>query len=144
MHEGPYLIPAGAPPGSPLLTEEERPPEAVYYFRIYAVLMVLLLMAEIVAGLYFMLGPVLSGMSGSTLTSGAGEWVLGLFMAVIGFVLLVPHVIAIFGGRQKWVYTLSIVLIGMSMLLNTCCLPVTIPLLIYMMKPETKRWFGAS
>jgi hypothetical protein len=143
MHQGPYLIPAGAPPGSPLLTEDERPPEAVYYFRIYAVLMVLLLMVPIGWGMYMMLQPIMNGSAGTS--AAAGEWIFGLIIAGFSFCFLVPHVIALFGGRQRWVYTLSMILIGLNVLTGSfCCLLVTIPLLIYWMKPETKRWYGAA
>jgi hypothetical protein len=142
MQHGPYLIPAGAPPGSPLLMEEERPPEAVYYFRIYAALVILNLLALFGWGLYLMLDPIMrGGVSGSSAT---GEWVIGLVLVVVGLVPLVPHGIALFGGRRKWVYTLALVLIGINMLWVTCCLPITIPMLIYWMKPETKRWYGAT
>jgi len=142
MHQGPYLIPAGAPPGTPLLHEEERPPEAVYYFRIYAVLMVLFLMLLSGYGLYLMLSPIMNGSTGSAAT---GEWVIGLILFMFTFCFLVPHVIALFGGRRRWVYTLSMILIGLNLLTgNFCCMLVTVPLLIYWMKPETKRWYGAS
>ena len=38
----------------------------------------------------------------------------------------------------------GIILIGLNMLWNTCCLPITIPLLVVWMKPETKRWYGVN
>jgi hypothetical protein len=139
--QGPYFIPAGAPPGTPLLMEEDRPPEAVYYFRIYAVVMLLMLLGVFGVGLYGMVGPLLRGSSGPAAT---GEWVFGLFATGISFLIMVPHAIVLFAGRARWAYTLGIVLIGLNMLWNTCCLPITIPLLIAWMKPETKRWFGAT
>jgi hypothetical protein len=138
---GPYFIPAGAPPGTPLLMEEDRPPEAVYYFRIYAVIMLLMLLACFGLGLYWMLGPLMRGLSGPSAT---GEWIAGLFMSGISFLIMVPHAIVLFAGRARWAYTLGIILIGLNMLWNTCCLPITIPLLIAWMKPETKRWFGVA
>jgi len=140
-HQGPYFIPSGAPPGTPLLMEEDRPPEAIYYFRIYAVIMLLILFGSFGTGLYMMLGPLMRGSSGSAAT---GEWVVGLFIAAISFVIIIPHAVVLFAGRAKWAYTLGIILIGLNMLWNTCCLPITIPLLVVWMKPETKRWFGVS
>jgi len=142
MSQGPFFIPQGAPPGSPLLTEEERPPEAVYYFRIYIVVMLISLLIGFGGGLWLMLEEMLK--SGSSLASSSGQVILGVFFTVMSLILIIPHAIALFGGRAKWVYTLSTVLIGLSMLWNTCCLPVTIPLLIVWMKPETKRWYGIN
>jgi hypothetical protein len=141
MNQGPYFIPPGAPPGAPLLMEEERPPEAVYYFRIYAIVTLLWLLGAFGFGLWMMLEPLMKHGGGAT---SAGEWVAGLLIAIVAGIFIVPHAIVLFAGRGQWVYTLAVVLIGMSMLSNTCCLPVTIPLLIVWMKPETKKWFGLS
>ena len=140
MQHGPYLIPAGAPPGTPLLLEEERPPEAVYYFRIYAALIILNLLGVFGGGLFMMLKPLMSGASGGAATE---DLIVGLVLVGSGFLPMVPHGLALFGGRRKWVYTLALVLIGINMLWVSCCLPITIPMLIYWMKPETKRWYGA-
>lgn len=138
--QGPYLVPAGAPPGMPLLQEEERPPEAVYYFRIYAVLVIIILLGCAGFGVYAMVKPLLSTSSGTV-----NDWVGGLVTAVFCGGLVVPHLLALFGGRKSWVYTLSLVLIGVNLVWGICCcLPVNVPLLIVWMKPETKRWYGAT
>jgi hypothetical protein len=141
MNQGPFFIPPGAPPGTPLLMEEERPPEAVYYFRIYAIVMLLSLLGFFGFGLWLMLEPL---MRGGGATVNPGEWVVGLFFAGIAGLFVIPHAIVLFAGRAKWAYTLAVVLIGLSMLWNTCCLPITIPLLIVWMKPETKKWYGIN
>jgi hypothetical protein len=141
MSQGPFFIPQGAPPGSPLLMEEERPPEAVYYFRIYIIVMLLSLLGFFGFGLWLALEKMVSA---TITTSHSGQVVVGMFIAIVSLVFIIPHAIALFGGRAKWVYTLSVVLIGLSMLWNSCCLPVTIPLLIVWLKPETKKWFGVS
>jgi hypothetical protein len=139
--QGPYLVPAGAPPGMPLLHEEERPPEAVYYFRIYAVLVIIILLGTAGGGVYAMVKPLFSAAG----TSTVNDWVGGLVTAVFCGGLVVPHVLALFGGRKSWVYTLSLVLIGVNLVWGICCcLPVNVPLLIVWMKPETKRWYGAT
>ena len=142
MSQGPIFIPQGAPPGTPLLMEEERPPEAVYYFRIYAGFMILCLLGFFGFGLWLMLEPIMkhAGTGGVS----PGDWIGGFIVTVIAGILLVPHAIALFAGRAKWAYTLAVVLIGLSMLWNSCCLPVTIPLLIVWMKPETKKWYGLN
>lgn len=121
--------------------EEERPPEAVYYFRIYVIVMLLSLFGFFGLGLWMMLEPMMKH-TGAPVTPS--DWIGGFIIGAIAGIFMVPHAIVLFGGRSKWVYTLAVVLIGMSMLWNTCCLPVTIPLLIVWMKPETKKWYGAS
>ena len=141
--QGPYFIPQGAPPGTPLLMVEERPPEAVYYFRIYAALMILVLLMGFGFGLYLMLQPLMHGSMGTS--SATAEWIWGLVLTVFCFAIIVPHAIAIFAGRARWNYTLCLILVGINILWSNCtCALVTIPLLIYWMKPETKRWFGVT
>jgi hypothetical protein len=141
--QGPYFIPQGAPPGTPLLMEEERPPEAVYYFRIYAIIMLLSLLGFFGLGLWLMLEPMMKH-TGSPVNPG--EWIGGFIILIMAAIFIVPHTIVLFAGRSKWVYTLALVLIGMSMLWNPfcCCLPIPILLLILWMRPETKRWYGLA
>ena len=43
--------------------------------------------------------------------------------------------------RAAWIYGLVLICIGMT---SACCLPATIPLLIFWIKPETKEFFAAS
>jgi len=139
MNHGPYFIPQGAPPGTPLLIEEERPPEAVYYFRIYAVLLLLVWLIAFGMSVYALVDPLMKGVSSTT-----GSFVFALFMTAISFLFMIPSAIMVFAGRAKWVYTLGVVMLGLQTLMNPCCLPLTVPLLVYWMKPETKRWFGTN
>jgi hypothetical protein len=38
-----------------------------------------------------------------------------------------------------WVYDIVLICLGMT---SVCCMPVTIPLLIFWIKPDAKAWFG--
>ena len=62
----------------------------------------------------------------------------------VGLVMAVPWVVAILGGRRKWVHPLGMILLIITMVTVTCCLPVAIPLLVAWLKPEVKRWFGSA
>ena len=138
-----YYIPAGMPPGHDPMIQQDGPPEGVYYFRIFGALMALLAAATIVAGMSIILSPLLTPTPGP-LSPGASSAVIGGVVYVIfGTVAFVPFMIALFGGRRRWVHTLTTILIGFSMLPFCCVIPVGIPLLIVWQKPETKRWFGA-
>lgn len=142
MSQGPFFIPQGAPPGTPLLTEEERAPEAVHYFRIYLIFTLVSEFSGFGLGLWLLIKSQVS--PGVSAIPSMEDVVFGLFLTIPSFVLMVPHAIALFAGRAKWVYTLGTVLIGLSMLWNPCCLIVTVPLLIVWLKPETKRWYGIT
>ena len=70
--------------------------------------------------------------------------VLRALFVALGLVLIWQVIVMVFAGRAKWVYTLGVVMLGFQTLMNPCCLPLTVPLLVYWMKPETKKWFGAN
>ena len=91
----------------------------------------------IVAPLVIGRGP--AGVAGTEV----GFYIAGLLYGAIGLAFLIPTLIALFAGRKPWVHTLGTVVIALGML-NFCCLPVLIPLLIVWMKPETRRWFGVT
>lgn len=56
---------------------------------------------------------------------------------VFGALYLSPLVLP----RRPWVWIYDIVLIALGMT-SLCCLPITIPLLIYWIKPEVQVYFG--
>lgn len=133
-------MPAGLPPGAEYI-HDERAPDGVIYFRIYAGVMVVIYALVALFGLFMMFVPLFSP---PTSSSGTTElWIVGLLYGGIGIVFFIPWVIALFGGRKPWVHTLGTVMIALGMT-QICCLPILIPLLITWLKPETKRWYGAT
>lgn len=139
---GPF-IPAGMPPGTEYAADE-RPPEGVYYFRIYAAVTAFFYGALALLGIGMMTMPLFSSKAptGSGPPAELGMWVAGLMYAGIGAVFAAPAVIALFGGRRPWVHTLGTVVIGLGMM-SICCVPILIPVLIHWMKPETRAWYGS-
>jgi hypothetical protein len=133
-------MPAGLPPGAEYI-HDERAPEGVIYFRIYAGIMAVINALVALFGLVMMFVPLFSR---SAASSGSTEfWIVGLIYGGIGVVFFIPWMVALFGGRKPWVHTMGTVMIALGMT-QICCLPILIPLLISWMKPETKRWFGAT
>jgi hypothetical protein len=136
--EGSYLIPAGMPPGAAYMNDE-RPPEGVYYFRIYGGFMTVLSALATLVGLVMMFMPLFVRSATGT---DPGTWLVGLVYGGVGIAFFVPWVIALFGDRKPWVHTLGTVMIALGMT-QLCCLPIQIPLLIAWLKPETKRWYSS-
>ena len=135
-----YYVPAGLPPGEGPQGIQEGPPEAVYYYRIYGGTVAALCTLLIAAGIGSFVDPFLSGaVSGGR----SGDVLAGVLMSMFGIAMLIPCVLSLVGGRKSWVHTLATVVVILSML-TTCCLPIGIPMLIFWMRPETKRWYGAS
>jgi hypothetical protein len=135
----PFVMPAGLPPGAEYI-QEERAPEGVTYFRIYAIIMIVINALAALAGLVLMFLPLFSPKASPGDTEA---WIIGLLYGGVGTVFCVPFIIALFGGRRPWVHTLGTVMIALAMT-QICCLPILIPLLITWLKPETKRWYGAT
>jgi hypothetical protein len=69
--------------------------------------------------------------------------VQAFILMALGLVLFVPFAIAPFLPNKSWVWIYGIVMIGIGMT-SLCCLPATIPLLIFWLKPETRQYFGRS
>lgn len=137
------ILPAGMPPGTEY-PSQERAPEGVLYFRIFGGI------SAFVYGMLALLGGGLMVVPTflSTIPPGVGDEVMGFYLAgtlygVIGLAHAVPTLVALFAGRKPWVHTLGTVVLALGML-NMCCIPVLIPLMIVWLKPETRRWFGAG
>jgi hypothetical protein len=131
------------PPGAEYQTDE-RAPDGVLYFRIYGAIFALFYGMFVVAGGGMFVAPLFvdRGVSGGA-GAEVGFYLAGLLYGGVGLLFAVPTIVALFGGRRPWVHTLGTVVIALGMI-NFCCLPVLIPLLIVWMKPETRRWFGAT
>ena len=116
--------------------QEPRVPPVWPWFVTYCVLMALLYL--IVAGMgVFMLVAVPTDPSIDPVEVRIQA---GVFTAM-GLPLLVAFGIAPFLPKRPWVWIYDVVLICLG-LTSMCCLPATIPLLIFWLKPETKLWFG--
>jgi MFS family permease len=68
---------------------------------------------------------------------------IGLMYAVIGVPFAAAYLAAFFIPRAPWawIYHLVLICIGLT---SICCMPATIPLLIYWLKPEAKQFFGRA
>ena len=137
LEPGSIYIPPDLP-GAEFPTGEARP-EAVLYFKLFAAAMALMHVGLVLVGMVFLIKPLLSPSSPSSGGSD-DDLVIGFVYLVWGGVLAVPYLVALFGGRRRWVHTLGTVMIVITMM-SVCCLPVAIPLLIQWQKPETKRWY---
>ena len=138
MDQDPIYVPFGLPPGVEQAGEETTP-DAVTYFRVYAVIMTLVSLSLAGSALYAVIE---MSARPSPATDEMLIWV-GVY-GTVGLVMAVPWVVAILGGRRKWVHPLGMILLIITMVTVTCCLPVAIPLLVAWLKPEVKRWFGSA
>lgn len=110
-------------------------PQVYTWFVVYCVLMGLMYL--FVAGIGLMY-PMLAQMADKTT---AESQIMGTMYTVFGVIFFIPFAIAPFlkPSPGVWVYDLVLICLGMT---SCCCLPITIPLLIFWIKPETKTYFG--
>jgi hypothetical protein len=124
-----------APPGP-----VERP-GVVTWFTAYAVFMAIVYLLLGAFGItVLVVGP--EQFAGETNDADA-MMINGIAFTVLGVALCIPFAIAPFLGRKPgvWIFDLVLICLGLT---SCACLPITIPLLIYWLKPETKLWFGRS
>ena len=124
--------------GASLVHNSEPQPAVMTWYKVYCVLMALLYLICIVGGILFITaGPADRDMS------PAEARMLGGIMFFMGIVLAIPFLFGAFLPRKPWAWVFGLVLICIG-LTSLCCMPVSIPLLIHWIKPETKFYFGRT
>ena len=120
--------------------QSSAPPKpAVWnWYAAYCVAMAVMYFACVVMGLVFLFGD-----PAELEMDPGGAKVVGTMLVVMGLALA-----ALFGAgpllpRRKWAWVFGLVLIVIG-LGSMCCLPATVPLLIWWIKPETKAYFNAG
>ena len=119
-----------------LFTEQSAKPAVWTWYIVYCVAMALLYLFVIGAGIFLLtVDPAWLEEDAMLL------WIEGILFIGLGLLLMVLFAIAPFLPKKPWVWIYGIVLIGLGMT-SACCLPATIPLLIFWIKPETQQFFG--
>lgn len=110
------------------------------WYVAYCLLMALLYVVAIGGCAFLLLWPQIPDMEGEDAT------ILKMQFAVL-LVLCVPLAV-LFGiapllpkRRAAWIYGFITIGIGMT---SACCLPASIPLLVFWIKPETKEFFESG
>ena len=116
-------------------------PGVCTWFVVYCAIMALMYFLVLAFGVtIFVVGPA----QFADTQTPADEWaIIGVICVIMGLVLCTPFAIAPFLPRKPgvWIYDLVLICLGLT---SACLWPITIPLLIFWIKPETKLWFGRS
>lgn len=115
----------------------EKPPVYNWYV-VYCIVMAVMYLLVAVVGVFFVINPELMAKTNEDVMALG---ITGVLYIVLGIILMIPYAIAPFLPPKSWVWIYGIVMIAIGMT-SCCCLPVTIPLLIYWIKPDMKRYFG--
>lgn len=109
-----------------------------FWYRVYCV--VLIIFYLIITGL----GLFLAIAKPATKDQTPEEvMITGIVYLIIGAILLIIYLVALFLPRKPYNWVVGIVMIALGM--TSCCfLPFVVPLLIFWLKTETKTFFGRN
>ena len=128
--------PADSAMAPPELPPAVPRPKFMTWYNVYCGFMAALYLLVIGAGVFFLLiDPGLLDMEAGLAI------VLGVIYLAMGVVLAALFGAAPFLPPRPWSWVYGVVCIGIG-LSSPCCMPASIPLLIYWIKPETKAYFG--
>ncbi len=128
-----------APPMAPLAPpyEAERP-GVVVWARVYAIAFAVMYLLTTCFGVFllFMAGNLHGDREATAMIEG-------IVMLVLGPALMVLSIVAAAAPRKKWGWIVNVCLMGLGC--TSCmCMPAAIPLLVFWLKPEAKRWYGMT
>ena len=111
-------------------------PAVVTWFKVYAGVLFLVYLAVIAFSFIFLL------VDPEDLEMPAAEAkVMGIMFLAVGSFLSIACLIPLLARPRPWVWVYSLVIICLGMT-SACFLPACIPLIIFWIKPETKRYHG--
>jgi len=105
-------------------------PRVVIWFKVYSAILCLIYFFTFILSPFFLL-------------SNDEELIIyGLVFLILSIPLFLICILPIFLPKRPWVWIYSLVIIGFGM--TGCCFPACIPLLIFWIKPEVKKYYGYS
>ena len=114
----------------------EEPPRVILWFKVYTAFLAFIYLSCACASLIFLfVDPVELEMDAVVARA------LGAVLLVMGLSLFAACLVPLIARPRPWVwiYDLIIICLGMT---SACFWPAVIPLLIFWLKPETKRHFA--
>lgn len=120
-------------------------PKVITWFNVYAIVMIVIYVLLTIAGVALFvfsdsIANASSDSSGNAQTDAMEFVIMGIFYVAFGVVLAIAFVVGLLAPRKFWAWVYNLVLICLG--LTSCCFwPITIPLLIFWLKDETKQWY---
>jgi hypothetical protein len=117
-------------------------PGVVKWFRVYCGALALVYLAVIAGGIAFLVfGAFGSHPQKSEEVPRVVLVAYAFFLMLLGAVFAAAFGAGVFLRPKPWVWVYAIVLITVGFT-SPCCLPFSVPLLIFWLKPECKAYFG--
>ena len=116
-------------------------PGVVTWFRIYCGALALVYLALLVGGIAFLFFGAFADHLESEEMPRAFLVGYAAVLMVLGAVFAAAFAYGAFLPPRPWAWIYGIVLIAVGFT-SACCLPFSVALLIFWLKPEAKAWFG--
>src|SRR5262245_3675723 len=118
-------------------------PKVVFWFRVYCAFMTLVYALVSVGSVVFIAFSSKIAENDNDEMPEAFILAYGVFLLVLGLALAAAFAAPFFLAPKPWVWIYDLLLIGVGMT-SCACWPITVPMLIYWIKPETQAHFGRS
>ncbi len=127
------------PNGYPPSQYDAPLPQVVMWYRIFCGCMTLMYLMATAMMILMLVAPSLDPQLNTP--EMAEVRVLGVFYIVMFVPLSILHLVGIFAPRKPWGWYYGMVVLVANLVLNWCCIPFVIPLLIFWLKDEPKMYF---
>jgi hypothetical protein len=115
-------------------------PPVVKWYKAYCIASALLFLVYGTLGVFIILAPNYALPGHQKDMPPASQ---GIMYTILGFTMMIPFIIALFLPRKPWVWIYGIVTMVLGAF-GCCCLPASIALLVFWLRPEVKEYFGAA
>lgn len=112
-----------------------RPP-VIIWFKVYCGLLCFTYLLVLLLSIPFLMGVIPRDEMPPTMAV-----LMGLVFLVLGFALFIACLLPFFLPPKPWVWIYDLVIICLG-LTSACFMVFSIPLLIFWLKPEARRYFG--
>lgn len=143
--QNPYQSTSAPSNLQPAFSEDSKPKVCNWYSIYCGCFLVLYLLVGIGGVLLFLFANEIAA-SSSQLDQGrerVSNILMGISLTVISFFLCIVFAVGLAVPRKKWgwIYGFFPIAIGLT---SPCCMPASIPLLVFWLKPNTRRWFNVE
>jgi hypothetical protein len=132
------------PPNLPL--EPQPKPQVCIWYNIYCSCFALLYILTAIGGLAVAIfATQIAEASGEPdkQAAASGNFAAGIVMSVISIPLTILFIVGLMIPRKTWGWGYGFIPIAIG-LTSPCCLPASLPLMLYWLRADNKRWFNVQ
>ncbi len=125
---------------------DQPKPQVVIWYTVYCSCFLVLYVLTAVGGVALALFASEIAANSPELNKDAervGNLIMGVGLTIISVLLCFVFLVGLIAPRKKWgwIYGFIPIAIGLT---SPCCMPASIPLLLFWLKENNKRWFNVD